>query len=54
MGNRCSANSKLVAARELYTPHEYEVTRRETDGGDETFIHYRKEVDAETMDTPKN
>lgn len=48
-------NSKLVAARELYTTHGYVVTRRETDDDvGETFIHYRKEVDMETKDTAEN
>lgn len=45
-------NSKMVAARELYSSMGYDVTRREIDdASSETFIHYRKHLDSETVET---
>lgn len=40
-------NSKLTKARQMYSKYGYEQIRRETDPeSGETFIHYRKAVDA--------
>lgn len=43
-------NSKLAAAREMYTKYGYEETHREThpESG-ETFIHYRKDMTIQSV-----